>query len=71
LKPTAATTIFDRIEREVWIVTAQHAERRGGLVATFVNPASIVPVMPRLVVGLAKTHETRHLERVFEHSSAH
>jgi flavin reductase (DIM6/NTAB) family NADH-FMN oxidoreductase RutF len=58
LKPSIATTLFDRIEREVWIVTAAHAGRRGGLVATFVSPASIVPEMPRLVAGFAKTHET-------------
>jgi len=58
LKPSIATTIFDRIEREVWIVTAEHAGRRSGLAATFVSPASIVPEMPRLIAGFAKTHET-------------
>jgi flavin reductase (DIM6/NTAB) family NADH-FMN oxidoreductase RutF len=61
LKPSIATSIFDRIEREVWIVTAEHAGRRGGLAATFVSPASIVAEVPRLVAGLAKTHETRNL----------
>jgi hypothetical protein len=43
LDATTVTTVFERIEREVWIVTAAHRGRRGGLVATFVNPASIVP----------------------------
>jgi flavin reductase (DIM6/NTAB) family NADH-FMN oxidoreductase RutF len=61
LDATTATNLFQRIEREVWIVTAAHAGRRGGLVATFVNPASIVPQMPRIVVGIAKTHETWQL----------
>lgn len=42
----------------MWIVTAAHEGRLGGLAATFVNPASIVPAMPRIVVGIAKTHET-------------
>ena len=55
---TTVSTIFERIEREVWIVTAAHGHLRGGLVATFVNLASIAPEMPRIVVGIAKTHET-------------
>jgi flavin reductase (DIM6/NTAB) family NADH-FMN oxidoreductase RutF len=58
LDATTATHLFQRIEREVWIVTAAHGERRAGLVATFVNPASIVPQLPRIVAGIAKTHET-------------
>src|SRR5579859_3944069 len=50
--------LFERVDREVWIVTAAQAGRRGGLVATFVAPASIVPEMPRIIAGIAKTHET-------------
>jgi flavin reductase (DIM6/NTAB) family NADH-FMN oxidoreductase RutF len=58
LDSKTVTILFQTIEREVWIVTAAQGERRAGLVATFVNPASIVPEMPRVVVGIAKTHET-------------
>jgi flavin reductase (DIM6/NTAB) family NADH-FMN oxidoreductase RutF len=58
LDATTATHLFQRIEREVWIVTAAHEGHRAGLVATFINPASIVPQMPRIVAGIAKTHET-------------
>jgi flavin reductase (DIM6/NTAB) family NADH-FMN oxidoreductase RutF len=50
--------IFEHVEREVWIVTAARAGLRAGLVATFVSPASIVPEMPRIIAGIAKTHET-------------
>jgi flavin reductase (DIM6/NTAB) family NADH-FMN oxidoreductase RutF len=50
--------LFERIDREVWIVTAAQGARRSGLVATFVAPASIVTDMPRVVAGIAKTHET-------------
>jgi flavin reductase (DIM6/NTAB) family NADH-FMN oxidoreductase RutF len=50
--------LFERVDREVWIVTAAHAGRRAGLAATFVAPASIVAEMPRVLVGIAKTHET-------------
>jgi flavin reductase (DIM6/NTAB) family NADH-FMN oxidoreductase RutF len=54
----AISRLFERVDREVWIVTAAHAGRRGGLVATFVSPASIVLEMPRIIAGIAKTHET-------------
>jgi flavin reductase (DIM6/NTAB) family NADH-FMN oxidoreductase RutF len=50
--------LFERFDREVWIVTAAHAGRRAGLVATFVAAASIVPEMPRIIAGIARTHET-------------
>ncbi len=50
--------LFERVDREVWIVTAAHAGQRAGLVATFVAPSSIVPEMPRVIAGIAKTHAT-------------
>lgn len=53
--------LFGRLDRELWIVTASAGGRRGGLVATFVMPASIVPEMPRVVLGLARQHFTREL----------
>jgi flavin reductase (DIM6/NTAB) family NADH-FMN oxidoreductase RutF len=55
---TEICRLFERLDREVWIVTAAHEGRRGGLIATFVSPASIVPEMPRIIAGIAKTHET-------------
>lgn len=51
-------SLFERVDREVWIVTAAHGGQRFGLVATFVAPASIVPEMPRVIAGIAKTHAT-------------
>ena len=53
--------ILDRLDPEVWIVTAADGSRRGGLVATFVTRASIVPEMPRMLVGLSVCHFTRDL----------
>jgi flavin reductase (DIM6/NTAB) family NADH-FMN oxidoreductase RutF len=50
--------LFELVDREVWIVTAAHAGMRGGLVATFVSPATTVAEMPRIVVGIAKGHHT-------------
>jgi flavin reductase (DIM6/NTAB) family NADH-FMN oxidoreductase RutF len=58
LDPKSASSVFERVEREVWIVTAAYAGRRGGLAATFVNPASIAREMPRIVSGIGKRHET-------------
>ncbi len=57
-------SLFDRLDREVWIVTAADEGRRAGLVATFVSPASIAREFPRLLAGFGKTHETwKFIER--------
>jgi flavin reductase (DIM6/NTAB) family NADH-FMN oxidoreductase RutF len=55
---TAASTLFAWLSREIWLVTAQADGRRGALIATFVSQASIVPELPRMLVGLAKQHHT-------------
>jgi flavin reductase (DIM6/NTAB) family NADH-FMN oxidoreductase RutF len=48
-------------DRELWLVTAAAGGRRGGLIATFVSSASIVPELPRVLVGLARQHHTWEL----------
>jgi flavin reductase (DIM6/NTAB) family NADH-FMN oxidoreductase RutF len=53
--------VFAPLDRELWLVTARHGERRGGLIATCVSQASIVPDLPRVLVGLAKQHFTWEL----------
>lgn len=58
---TAASTLFAWLDRELWLVTARAGSRRGGLIATFVNPVTIVPELPRVLVGLAKQHHTWEL----------
>jgi flavin reductase (DIM6/NTAB) family NADH-FMN oxidoreductase RutF len=55
---TAAATLIAWLDREIWLVTAQHGSRRSGLIATFVNPASIVPDLPRMLIGLSRLHYT-------------
>lgn len=52
------TDIMRLLDREIWLVTAADQARRGGLIATFVCQASIVPAMPRMLVGIAKQHHT-------------
>lgn len=48
-------------DREIWRVTSAHEERRGGLIATFVSSASIIPELPRMMLGIAKQHHTHGL----------
>jgi flavin reductase (DIM6/NTAB) family NADH-FMN oxidoreductase RutF len=57
----AVSRLFAAMDRELWVVTGEHAGRRSGLVATFVSQASIVPELPRVVVGLARQHATWEL----------
>src|SRR5688572_20567317 len=57
----AAAALFARTDRELWLLTAAAGGRRGGLIATFVSQAALVPELPRVLVGLAKHHHTRGL----------
>jgi flavin reductase (DIM6/NTAB) family NADH-FMN oxidoreductase RutF len=45
----------------LWLVTAAAEGRRGGCIATFAMGASIVPRMPRVMLGLATHHHTWQL----------
>jgi flavin reductase (DIM6/NTAB) family NADH-FMN oxidoreductase RutF len=51
---TTAEELFACCDPEVWLVTAAHADRAGGLIATFVMKASLVPDLPRVVIGIAR-----------------
>ena len=51
-------SVFQLLDRELWLVTARLGDQHGGLIATFVSQASIVPDMPRILLGLAKQHHT-------------
>ena len=55
------TRAFKKLAREIWVITSAYQGRQGGLIATFVSDASIVPQAPRLVIGLAKQHNTHEL----------
>jgi flavin reductase (DIM6/NTAB) family NADH-FMN oxidoreductase RutF len=61
VNPEAASEVFRRLDREVWLVTAGAGDRRGGLIATFVSQASLAPSLPRVLVGLGKPHFTWEL----------
>lgn len=55
---TDAAALLAEVDPAVWLVTAAVGSRRGGLIATFVSNASIVPAMPRMLVGVARQHHT-------------
>jgi flavin reductase (DIM6/NTAB) family NADH-FMN oxidoreductase RutF len=57
----ASASLFAQCDRELWLVTAAAGGRRGGLIATFVGQASLVPELPRVLVGLARQHYTWEL----------
>lgn len=53
--------VFRLVDRPVWIVTAAASGDRGGLVATWVQQASIDPAAPLVVAALAPNHFTAEL----------
>jgi flavin reductase (DIM6/NTAB) family NADH-FMN oxidoreductase RutF len=61
MNAAAVTAVLGQLDRELWLVTAAAGDRHGGLIATFVSAASIVPQMPRMMVGIAKQHHTWEL----------
>jgi len=64
LPPVPETTargiarVFHLYDPPLWLVTAAHEGRRGGLIATFAVRASIVSHLPRMVLGIARQHHT-------------
>ena len=53
--------VLKLVNREIWIVTAQHEGRSAGLTATWVTQASIDSESPMIVVGLAPNHATSQM----------
>jgi flavin reductase (DIM6/NTAB) family NADH-FMN oxidoreductase RutF len=61
MNASAIADVLSPLDRELWLVTAQAGPRRGGLIATFVSNASLVPDLPRMLIGIAKQHHTWEL----------
>jgi flavin reductase (DIM6/NTAB) family NADH-FMN oxidoreductase RutF len=61
MNTAAINGIFEQTDRELWLLTAACGSRRGGLIATFVSAASIVPELPRVIVGVARHHYSHEL----------
>jgi len=66
-----AEAVFRSLNREVWVVTSAHEDRRGGLLATWVSQASLNPDKPVLLVGLAPNHNTTDLVNASGYFAAH
>jgi flavin reductase (DIM6/NTAB) family NADH-FMN oxidoreductase RutF len=54
----SVAAVFAQTDRELWLLSTSHGERRAGLIATSVASASIVSDLPRIVVSLGKQHHT-------------
>ena len=54
--PIAA--VFHLYDPPLWLVTAAHAGRRGGLIATSAVRASIVAERPRMLIAIARHHHS-------------
>lgn len=61
MEPSVFQKIMQETDRELWVVTGAAGPRRGGLIATYVSPASIVPTFPRVMLSLARHHLTFQL----------
>ena|SRR5688572_18139566 len=59
------------LDRELWVVTATDGQRRGGLLATWVSPASIDRQRPVLLAALAPNHFTAELVLASKAFAAH
>ena len=57
----AFSEIFDRLDRELWLITARAGEQCSGLIATYVSRVSLVPELPRVTIAIAKHHFTHEL----------
>jgi flavin reductase (DIM6/NTAB) family NADH-FMN oxidoreductase RutF len=57
----AFSAIFDRLDRELWLITAQAGEQCSGLIASYVSRVSLVAELPRVTIAVAKHHFTHEL----------
>ncbi len=58
MNPSASEALFQSLDRELWLVSSASKGRRGGLIATFVSQISLGPDWPRVIVSIAKQHNT-------------
>jgi flavin reductase (DIM6/NTAB) family NADH-FMN oxidoreductase RutF len=57
----AIAAVFHLYDPPLWLVTAAHHGRRGGLIATSAVRASIVAEQPRMLIAIARHHHTWEL----------
>jgi len=55
------SAVLDKMDFEVFVLTAADGGRRNGQIVSWVMPATIVPQVPRLLVGVGRMTYTREL----------
>lgn len=45
--------VLGKLDYEIFVLTAAHQDRRSGQIVCWVMPATIVPQIPRILVGIA------------------
>ncbi|MBZ0170186.1 High molecular weight rubredoxin [Candidatus Methylomirabilis lanthanidiphila] len=53
--------VLGKLDYEIFVLTAAHQDRRSGQIVCWVMPATIVPQIPRILVGIGRTTFTREL----------
>lgn len=53
--------VLGKLDFEIFVLTAAHQDRCNGQIACWVVPATIVPQVPRMLVGVGRTTFTREL----------
>ncbi|CBE68014.1 protein of unknown function [Candidatus Methylomirabilis oxygeniifera] len=57
----SVAAVFGKLDFEIFVLTAAHQDRCSGQIVCWVVPATIVPQVPRLLVGIGRTTFTREL----------
>ncbi len=61
MDPTGIAAVLGKLDDEVFVLTATYGDRRSGQIVSWVMPATIVPQIPRLLVGVGRLTFTREL----------
>jgi len=69
--PNVFESVFRSTNRPLWIVTAASEVRCGGLVATWIMPASLEPSHPMVMAAIAPIHFTADLIRASQAFALH
>jgi flavin reductase (DIM6/NTAB) family NADH-FMN oxidoreductase RutF len=64
MDPGSIAAVLGKMDYEVFVLTAADGDRRNGQIVSWVMPATIVPQVPRLVVGVGRMTYTRELIEV-------
>ena len=58
---SSISAVLGKMDFEVFVLTAAHGDRCNGQIVCWVMPATIVPQVPRLIVGVGRMNYTREL----------